>query len=103
MTLNFKRVVEDFVCEHCGSRVKGSGYTNHCPDCLWSKHVDNTPGDRSARCGGLMEPVGVTVGAKGNMIIHHCTLCREGKTNKASADDNHDIMLNIVKTANEGR
>ena len=28
--------------------MKGNGYTNHCPKCLWSKHVDINPGDRGA-------------------------------------------------------
>lgn len=37
---NFTRVIEDFICENCGTEVKGNGYTNHCPKCLWSKHVD---------------------------------------------------------------
>jgi hypothetical protein len=40
---------EPFVCEHCGKAVeplaKGS-YRNHCPHCLWSKHVDDVgPGE----------------------------------------------------------
>ena len=50
----FIKVKEDFVCEHCGAEVKGDGYTNHCPKCLWSKHVDVHPGDRAAECGGMM-------------------------------------------------
>ncbi|HCR42265.1 TPA: hypothetical protein DIV45_02815, partial [Patescibacteria group bacterium] len=37
---NFIRTKEDFTCENCGHRVKGSGYTNHCPKCLYSQHVD---------------------------------------------------------------
>jgi hypothetical protein len=31
-------------------------YRNHCPACLWSKHVDVQPGDRAATCRGLMRP-----------------------------------------------
>ena len=53
----FQRKKEDFICEHCGKEVKGNGYTNHCPECLYSKHVDINPGDRAEDCGGLMEPV----------------------------------------------
>jgi Zn finger protein HypA/HybF involved in hydrogenase expression len=48
----FKRTIEDFTCEHCGEQVTGNGFTNHCPQCLWSKHVDIDPGDRLALCGG---------------------------------------------------
>ena len=50
----FTRVVEDFTCGQCGAAVTGDGYTNHCPLCLWSRHVDINPGDRAAECGGLM-------------------------------------------------
>lgn len=24
------------MCEHCSAEVLGTGYTNHCPKCLWS-------------------------------------------------------------------
>jgi len=52
----FQRQKEDFVCGECGTTVSGTGYTNHCPQCLWSMHVDVNPGDRAAACGGMMEP-----------------------------------------------
>ncbi|MBU3901416.1 RNHCP domain-containing protein, partial [Patescibacteria group bacterium] len=44
----FQRKIEDFVCGHCGPKIKGTGYTDHCPKCLWSQHVDVNPGDRQA-------------------------------------------------------
>ena len=53
----FNRKKENFVCENCGEKVEGNGYTNHCPNCLWSKHVDINPGDRQEECKGLMVPV----------------------------------------------
>ena len=53
----FQRCIEDFNCGHCGFLEKGDGYTNHCSQCLWSKHVDVNPGDRAASCQGLMRPV----------------------------------------------
>lgn len=55
----FKRTKEDFIGESCGFKVRGDGYTNHCPNCLWGKHVDVNPGDRQSDCRGMMEPVGV--------------------------------------------
>ena len=67
-TKKFQRRKEDFVCEHCGASVKGNGYTNHCPCCLWSKHVDINPGDRAESCGGLMEPVSV-VSRQGHYLL----------------------------------
>lgn len=48
----FQRQIEDFVCEKCGKEVKGDGYTDHCPRCLRSKHVDVNPGDRRSKCNG---------------------------------------------------
>ncbi|MEK7158524.1 MAG: RNHCP domain-containing protein, partial [Patescibacteria group bacterium] len=47
MSRTFQRRVEDFTCESCGAQVTGDGYTNHCPQCLVSKHVDVYPGDRA--------------------------------------------------------
>lgn len=36
---------QNFICENCGKEVKKLKYTSrdHCPYCLYSKHVDNTP------------------------------------------------------------
>ena len=61
MSLKFQKNKEDFVCQNCGFKVKGTGYTNHCPNCLWSKHVDIYPGDRKNNCGGLMKPIKIEV------------------------------------------
>jgi hypothetical protein len=71
----FIKRVEDFLCEHCGFSVQGSGYTNHCPRCLWSKHVDVEPGDRAEACGGLMEPVRLEGSSPDYRIVHRCTRC----------------------------
>ena len=57
----FIKNIEDFTCEHCGAPVKGTGYTNHCPKCLWSKHEDVNPGDRASDCHGLMKPIDIGV------------------------------------------
>lgn len=73
--MSFKKTVEDFVCIHCGHTVGGSGYTNHCPRCLWSKHVDVEPGDRAATCGGIMEPVDIEGSTPEYRIVHCCEKC----------------------------
>jgi hypothetical protein len=94
-TPQFQRTIEDFVCEHCGARVAGTGYTNHCPKCLWSKHVDVNPGDRAASCHGLMAPVGVDTKGGIYTILHQCVECRHEKRNKAADGDDFDMILQL--------
>lgn len=56
-------------------KVEKLGYScrNHCPHCLYSKHVDINPGDREESCHGLLEPVGVEIdNKKGYVIIFKC-------------------------------
>ena len=56
---------EPYICENCGTPVMGGRYNNHCPKCLWSKHVDDkVPGDRASTCQQLMQPVGILKGGK---------------------------------------
>lgn len=93
----FNRNIEDFTCENCGTKVRGNGYTNHCPNCLFSKHVDINPGDRSAECGGLMEPVGLEIKNGEYIIIHRCQKCGFMRKNKTSPDDNFEAVLNLSK------
>lgn len=95
MTKKFQRTKEDFTCEKCGLVVEGNGYTNHCPRCLWSKHVDVNPGDRQAICQGLMEPVGVELTGEEYTMLHHCTQCGFDKKNKAAKNDNLDAILQL--------
>ena len=95
MTKKFQRTREDFVCENCGFTVKGSGYTNHCPNCLWSKHVDINPGDRRAICHGLMRPMGVEIKNGEYIILHHCTKCGFEKRNKAAKNDDFNVVLQL--------
>ena len=94
--MSFQKKVEDFVCEHCDMRVAGNGYTNHCPRCLWSKHVDINPGDRAAACGGLMEPVAVEGTTDSYVLVHRCGLCGEIRRNRA---DKHDDMGALISVA----
>jgi len=86
---------EDFTCEHCGTDVMGTGYTNHCPECLWSKHVDIDPGDRRATCGGMMEPVSYENIKGDDRVVHRCLACRHKKANRISPDDKIDAILQL--------
>lgn len=93
MSSVFKKTKENFKCEHCEAVVVGNGYTNHCSVCLWSKHVDINPGDRGASCGGLMEPVFVTVDRGGYHIHHFCQKCEIERKNKSAPNDNFEAVL----------
>ena len=83
---------EAFMCEHCGKQVAPivhGSYRNHCPFCLYSKHVDaEGPGDRASSCGGLMRPIALDQrSGKGFFVIHECTKCGKQIPNRAAADD----------------
>ncbi|MBN1231102.1 MAG: RNHCP domain-containing protein [Anaerolineales bacterium] len=93
----FQRKIEDFFCEQCGTEVKGTGFTNHCPHCLWSKHVDVNPGDRDASCQGMMEPVSVESYKDHYRILHRCQRCGMERYNKSSPEDNFDKLLEIAR------
>jgi len=87
---------EDFVCEKCGAEVAGNGYTNHCPKCLWSKHVDIHPGDRASECGGMMEPATVEINGAETVIVHKCQTCGHNKRNKVQKEDDYDKVVAIT-------
>ncbi len=91
----FQKRKEDFVCEKCGMDVVGTGYTNHCPECLWGKHVDINPGDRASDCGGMMSPVSVEVKADQYVLLYKCEKCGFERKNKVAEKDNFDTVLKI--------
>lgn len=94
----FTKIDEEFVCLNCGKEVKKLGYTsrNHCPNCLYSKHVDINPGDRQETCHGILEPVGLEMdGKKGYVIIFRCKKCGMIRKNKAAEDDNMDLIIKL--------
>ena len=95
----FQKRKEDFICEHCGTAVKGTGYTNHCPTCLWSKHVDKNPGDRAEECQGMMKPVRVENDrANDFMLVHKCEKCGYEKRNRIAKGDDIDKVAAIARS-----
>lgn len=90
MAKRFTKKVENFHCEVCGKNVKGDGYTDHCPNCLYSKHVDFYPGDRKADCGGLMEPIGVRHKNEKWQILYRCQKCKYKRVNQVDPQDNQE-------------
>lgn len=93
----FQRTVEDFTCEHCSTHVKGTGYTNHCPKCLWSKHVDRNPGDRAEGCSALMEPIRLEGTTPRYRIVHRCVRCKIERRNDVAQNDSNDAIVAIAK------
>jgi len=94
----FQRKIENFVCENCAEKIVGDGYTNHCPKCLWSKHVDINPGDRLVlkQCGGLMRPTRIENKADIFYLIHKCIKCGHIKKNKLAKGDNFNEAVRIM-------
>lgn len=93
---SFIKKKEDFICEKCGLSVVGTGYTNHCSQCLWSKHVDNGPGDRASKCLGMMKPVRIEGSVDHYVITHKCLKCGHEKKNKADDGDNIDALTKVI-------
>jgi hypothetical protein len=97
----FTRTIEDFECLHCGAAVRGTGYTNHCPNCLWSLHVDINPGDRANPCRALMEPIAIEVKAGRHTVISECTCCGHRHRNKTSDGDSMAAILEVARKSSE--
>lgn len=95
--MTFIKNKEDFVCENCSHEVKGTGYTNHCPKCLYSKHVDINPGDRAHSCNSIMEPVSVEKEGQEHILIHKCVRCGEEKRCKIAKDDDFNKVVEVSK------
>lgn len=94
---NFVRRIEDFTCLNCGRKIKGTGYTNHCPNCLYSKHVDElTPGDRESSCQGLMVPLRAETCGQEYVLVHKCQNCGKRTKNKTSENDNFEEILKLL-------
>src|SRR2546428_9311022 len=90
-----------FRCRHCGLEVPldapGTAHRNHCPNCLWSRHLDDAPGDRAADCGASMEPVAISVRGGGEwVLVHRCTWCDEVHLNRTAADDNPIMLMQLA-------
>lgn len=99
MSRRFARTREDFVCRQCGYEVRGTGYTNHCPRCLWSRHMDVHPGDRAQQCAGMMRPTAVETRSGNQVIVHHCERCGFTRRNKATAEDDFEAILEVMRLA----
>lgn len=99
----FKRTTESesFICSHCGYAVgpvaNGGRHRNHCPRCLWSRHLDTLIGDRSSSCRGNMEPIGVWVQKDREWaLLHRCTRCGFIRANRIAGDDSEAALMALA-------
>jgi hypothetical protein len=88
-------------CRHCRGEFSldapGTRHRNHCPWCLWSVHLDHTPGDRAAGCGGGMEPISVAAQSDGEwLLVHQCKTCHVVHVNRIAGDDSDGELLKLV-------
>lgn len=90
---------ESFLCEHCKMEVTTLHYSarDHCPYCLYSKHVDCMPGDRMNTCKGLLKPTGIEKFKDTYKIVYRCTSCKESHKNIMAIDDSMDRIIEISK------
>jgi hypothetical protein len=98
-----QRLPQSFRCRNCRLDVPtdapGTAHRNHCPNCLWSRHVDETPGDRVALalCGSSMEPIAITVRGDGEwVLVHRCLGCDTLHLNRTAGDDNPLLLVRIA-------
>lgn len=93
----FNMLDENFICDHCGKKVNKLNYTarDHCPNCLYSKHVDIMPGDRLNPCKGLLKPIDIEKHRNTYKIIYKCNKCNTIHKNIMASDDNMDLIINL--------
>jgi hypothetical protein len=101
----------DFRCLHCRgivsalAVVSGVHNRNHCPYCLWSRHLDlAVAGDRLSACKAPMRPIGLTMKPGHNkyalgggelMLVHLCLDCGRLSINRIAADDDVQTLAGI--------
>lgn len=103
-------IEQEFTCINCdlpvscAPSIAGVQNRNHCPYCLWSRHLDwRAPGDRLCACRRAMQPVGLTTKRSRNkyarerdgelMLIHRCTGCGQVVINRVAADDSAELLF----------
>lgn len=93
----FNMIDEEFICEVCNKKVSKLNYTarDHCPYCLYSKHVDINPGDRKNTCQGILKPIDIEKYKNTYKIIYKCLKCNQTHKNIMATDDNFDKIIEL--------
>jgi hypothetical protein len=84
-----------------GPLPSGGRNRNHCPFCLYSRHVDaERSGDRASACQGMMAPIGVFERPNGEEVItHRCAVCGFERFNRVGADDDEAVVAALPRIA----
>ncbi len=93
-----------FSCIQCGFPVPtaaaGTRHRNHCPRCLYSRHLDVRPGDRRCPCRGTMRPVALWLRDDGEWaLIHRCERCGTLSSNRVAGDDDPVALAALAAPA----
>lgn len=93
----FNMIDEEFICEKCGKKVNKLIHSarDHCPFCLYSKHVDINPGDRANECKGLLKPIDIEKFKDTYKIIYKCEKCGLEHKNIMASDDDINVIINL--------
>ncbi len=107
------REQDGFVCVYCHTFVSsepalsGVQNRNHCPYCLWSRHLDLvSAGDRLAACKEKMKPVGLVLKKNAKkygprlgelMLVHLCQECGKVSINRIAADDLAETLYEVFE------
>ena len=94
---NFTMRDENFICDNCGKNVVKLNYTarDHCPYCLYSKHVDIMPGDRLNDCMGLLKPITIEKFKDTYKIVYKCLKCNQIHKNIMANDDDNNLIIEL--------
>lgn len=100
-----------FKCSHCGlgassaiSAEVGSNHRDHCPRCLWSKHVAKEKlGDRESNCRAGMRPIGITLHRSTGepLIVLRCSGCDVLRTSRCLLDDDVFSIMRVFESSTE--
>jgi hypothetical protein len=109
------QIDDGFLCKHCMAFVSSATFLsgvqnrNHCPYCLWSRHVDlYEAGDRLSACKAPMQPIGLTIKTAHKkygsdcgelMLIHQCTDCGDLSINRIASDDDPESLLSTFEAS----
>ena len=99
---NFTKNDSGFKCVNCGVLVNPLKYTSrdHCPNCLYSIHVDIMPGDRKNGCLGILVPIGIEKYKNTYKILYRCDKCGKKLKNIMAIDDDMNEVIKISNIEN---